>query len=298
MTCDYCGARNPLANERCPRCGRRSYGSAELRIEGALATKFQASPDAPPVEADLPLMNAVQRKLFYERQAPNVIPFDAFEPPAPSRPARRLRGATSKAQTSTHHDIPAKPVAKARRSGARRTPVPDTQGKLDFLPPAAPKPRTLGTTVEASIYCESPVATPLHRSLAAVADWSMVLIAYGIFLTAYRLLGGAFVMNKAGITVLGVALPVIATVYGLLFAFARSETAGMRWMHLAIVTFDGERPQTKQWLLRFLGSVLSHAIVFGLLWTFVDEESLAMQDHISNTFPTPRESNCQVFMQR
>jgi uncharacterized RDD family membrane protein YckC len=298
MTCDYCGAQNPHSEERCPRCGRRALGprTGELRVDGALATKLQAAPgigiaDTAPSND---LANAVQRKLFYER--PNVIPFEDFVAPPAPRPARRQRTAGSKTQSRT--DIPSKPVAKATRSGARRDPVPDTQGKLDFLPTATPKPRTLGTTVEASIYCEAPVATPLHRTLAAAADWSMVLIAYAMFLTSYRLFGGELVLSKLGLAVLVGALPVIALVYGLVFAVARSETAGMRWMHLEVVTFDGDRPEGKAWLWRYLASVLIHATGIGLLWTMVDEESLAMQDHISSTFPTPRESNCQVFLQR
>ena len=50
------------------------------------------------------------------------------------------------------------------------------------------QPRKLGTTVEAVIYCELPVATTLHRAVAALLDWSLVLIGYGLFLLAFRLI--------------------------------------------------------------------------------------------------------------
>jgi len=33
----------------------------------------------------------------------------------------------------------------------------------------------------------------------------------------------------------------------------------------------------------------------GLLWSLADEESLAWHDHISRTFPTPRDSRTLVF---
>jgi uncharacterized RDD family membrane protein YckC len=294
MTCNYCGARNTDGEERCRRCGRRTVGfpTGELRVDGALATRLRMEPDlAAPDARSRSLEHAVQPRLFYERQAPNVIPFEAFAPPPPlpRPPARRPRTASPKTGTASR--------PPARRS-PRRQPVPDLQEKLDFLPPAAPKPRTLGTTVEAVIYCEAPVATPLHRAMAAAADWSLVLIAYGLFLATYGLAGGAFLMNKIGLLLLGGALPLIALTYMLIFAVAKSETAGMHWTHLKVVTFEGERPDGKHWLLRLLGSCVSHCTVLGLLWIFADEESLTWQDHISGTFPTPRESNNQVFRRR
>ena len=297
MTCNYCGSRNSDGEERCRRCGRRASGSqtSEWRVDGALAAKMQAAPVPHAFEEPRArsLANAVQPKLFYDRPAPNVIPFDAFSPPPPERPAkRRPRTATPKTSAT------ASGTGTASRQYSRKPPVPDTQGKLDFLPPIAPKPRTLGTTVEAVIFCEAPVATPLHRAMAAAVDWSLVLIAYGLFLLTYRVAGGAFLMNKTGLLLLGGALPLIALVYMLLYAVAGCETAGMRSTHLTVVTFDGDRPERKHWMLRLLGSCLSHCTGLGMLWIFADEESLAWQDHISGTFPTPRESNCQVFRRR
>jgi hypothetical protein len=72
----------------------------------------------------------------------------------------------------------------------------------------------------------------------------------------------------------------------------------MQCTRLAVVTFDGERPERKHWMLRLLGSCLSHGTVLGMLWIFADEEGLTWQDHISDTFPTPREFNNQVFQRR
>ena len=265
-------------------------------MDGALAAKMQAAPgtrtsDAPRIPN---LANAFQPRLFYERPASNVIPFEAFAPPPP--PARRSRTASSRTPTTGSGAGTASRPASRRSS--RKAPAPDLQEKLDFLAPMPPKPRTLGTSVEAVIYCEAPVATPSHRAAAAAVDWSLVLIAYGLFLATYRLAGGAFVMNKTGLLLLGGALPLIALVYTLLYAVAGSETAGMQATRLAMVTFDGERPERRHWMLRFLGSCLSHGTVLGLLWIFADEEGLTWQDHISDTFPTPREFNNQVFQRR
>ena len=265
-------------------------------MNGALAAQMQAAPRTQTWGASrIPsLAHAIQPRLFYERPATNVIPIEDFAPqPAPARRSRT--GASRTPGTAGGTGAARRP---ASRRSPRKAPVPDLQEKLDFLAPLPPKPRTLPTTVEAVVYCEAPVALPLHRAAAAAVDWSLVLIAYGFFLAVYRALGGQFVLNRTGLPLLGGALPLIALVYLLLYAVARSETAGMQCTRLKVVTFDGERPERRHWMLRFLGSCLSHGTVLGLLWMFADEEGLTWQDHISGTFPTPREFNNQVFQRR
>src|SRR6185369_3836642 len=99
-------------------------------------------------------------------------------------------------------DAPARPPSQ--KPGARRPkPVPEGQGSLDFLPPAPNKPRQLGTSVEAVIYCEAPVATTLHRAVACALDWAMVVIAYAAFLGLFSALGGQFQLTRANLTIFG-----------------------------------------------------------------------------------------------
>jgi uncharacterized RDD family membrane protein YckC len=152
--------------------------------------------------------------------------------------------------------------------------------------------------VEAVIYCEAPVATSLHRAVAGALDWAMVLIGYGLFLATYLLMGGEISLDRLNLMVFGGALLLLAFTYGCVFAIACSETPGMRWTHLRITTFDGFRPELRQRLLRFAGSCLSLCTVVGLLWSLADEESLTWQDHISRTFPTPRELDSQIVLHR
>jgi uncharacterized RDD family membrane protein YckC len=205
------------------------------------------------------MARAEQRLLFADTIESNVVPI------APARPRTT---ATRKPRTRT----------------AKR--VPEGQGKLEFLEAAPNKPRTLGTTVEARIYCDAKVATPLHRAVAAALDWAMVLIAYGCFLTAFRLLGGQIVLNKTNLMVFAGALLLIAFTYSFLTIIAGTETPGMRWTQLRLTTFDGLPLDPRHRLLRMLGSCLSVGTAVGLLWSLVDEEGLAWQDHISGTFPT------------
>jgi uncharacterized RDD family membrane protein YckC len=272
---------------RCRRCGRRPEDTLEAEIaihrtDGALAAQVRMAPAevASPPQPPRNYAGAVQRRLVFQDQASNVISFDAYAPP------RVERRRESK-------------VEKGARPAARRAPrVSENQGSLDFLPALTAKPRTLSTTVEAVIYCEAPVATRLHRAVAASLDWSMVLIAWGLFLLVFKLAGGSFVLSRPNLFVFAASLGLMAFTYGLVWAIAGSETAGMHWARLRLITFDGFPPEPRQRLLRFGGSCLSLCTVLGLLWSLGDEESLTWQDHISRTFPTPLESESQVFNRR
>jgi uncharacterized RDD family membrane protein YckC len=229
------------------------------------------------------LGSAVQRNLFQERAPSNVIPFESFTSAPPAK-TRARASATGKTGGKSAH--------------RRVSKIVEGQGRLDFLPPAPVKPRTLGTTVDSVIYCEAPVATTLHRAVAAALDCIIVLIAYGMFLATYYFCGGGFSFDKLNLMIFGGAFLLIGLTYGLFWAIANRETAGMHCMHLRLTTFDGFPPDKRQRLARFAGSCLSLCTVVGLLWSLADEESLAWQDHISGTFPTPRALDSQVFRRR
>jgi uncharacterized RDD family membrane protein YckC len=257
---------------------------AAHRTDGALAAAPApqvALAETGTLENTSDLSRAVQGTLFAARPASNVIPFEAY---AGARPEPRARP-----QSETPRKSSSRP--------ARRPAIPELelQGSLDFVPVAASAPRTLGTTVEAVILCESPVATTLHRAVAAALDWAMVLIGYGLFLLGFLLAGGAFTFTKTTAVVFAATLPLVAFTYGLMWTIVGTETPGMRWAQLRLTTFDGFKPALKHRILRFAGSCLSLCTLIGLLWSLADEESLNWQDHISGTFPTPIASETQVF---
>ena len=308
MTCRYCGTRNGEGEHRCVRCGRKpedrltADGSTPY-MHGALATQLQPrlhvmEPAQLEDRVAPNLSGAVQASLFQDRSLQdrsfqdrsfqdrsNVIPFAAY---APARVDPRPR---AKAETTVKPTTQKPAVRRAR-------PVPEGQGTLDFLPPAPAKPRQLGTTVEAVIYCEAPVATTLHRAVAASLDWAMVLIGYGVFLTAVHLMGGEFTLTKSNLGMFGAMFVMIGFTYGLLFSLAGAETPGMHWTQLRLTTFDGFPPENKQRLVRFFSASLTRCTMLGLLWSLADEESLAWQDHISRTFPTPTAVDTLVFRRR
>jgi len=229
---------------------------AQLHIQNDEGTAERPAPD---------FARAVQKSLFDDRK---VLQFPQTAPPRPAR------------QTAPR---PRKP-----------RPAPEEQGKLDFLPPAPAKPRQLGTTVDAVIFCELPVAAPLHRAVAAAVDWAMVSIGYGLFLALFHFVGGELTLNKAVISMFGAMFLLIGLIYGLCFAFVGTETPGMRFAHLRVTTFDGFPPDRRQYLIRFFSACLTRVTGLGLLWSLADEESLAWQDHISRTFPTPDEGDSAI----
>ena len=284
MICGFCGSRNRDGEHRCRRCGRRpddtlSGECGMHRTEGQLAVQLR--PVETPVEVPRrrpPLARAVQVPLFQERQAPNVIPFESYAPVEPKPRQRSTAGRTA----------PRRPPR----------PVPEEQGSLDFLPPAAAKPRTLGTTVEAVIYCDAPVASRLHRTVAAALDWSLITIAWGLFLAVYALFGGGFALNRTNLAVFAGVLPLFGFAYGLMWVLAGRESAGMQWTRLKLLNFEGFPPDRRHRLMRLAGSCLGVATGLGLLWSLVDEESLGWQDHMSRTFPTPQALDDHVLLRR
>jgi uncharacterized RDD family membrane protein YckC len=275
ITCGFCGSRNDDGEHRCRKCGRTPNdtltGEVALhRTQGQLAMKLEMRPaETRPKPANPG--RPYQPSLF--QPASNLIPFEAY---APVEPRQRQR-----AESVTPN--------KTARPPRRR--VPEEQGTLDFLAPAPPKPRTLGTTVEAVIFCDAPVAVTLHRAVAAALDWSMVLIAYGIFLLTFHLMGGSIVLNnKPNVMVFGGVLLIFGFLYGLTWAVAGTESLGMRWTRLKVTTFEGFAPDKRQRIVRLFGSALSICTVIGVAWSLADEEGLGWQDHMSRTFPTPKEA--------
>jgi uncharacterized RDD family membrane protein YckC len=180
-----------------------------------------------------------------------------------------------------------KPAARAQSSSF------DHSASLDFLPPTPLSPRRLKTKVEAAIYCDAPVAAPLHRICAAALDFSLIAIACAAFAVTVALAGGS--LPLLSFWTLGVFAG-IAVFYALVWVLANGETAGMRWAHLQLINFEGSRPYPKQRLLRAAGAALSFcSLSLGLLWALVDEEGLTWHDHMSRTFPTVRRPETNFF---
>jgi uncharacterized RDD family membrane protein YckC len=275
MTCSYCRYLNSDDERRCRRCGRPQYDIYAAATTGALAVEPEPARSEPPraatvAQAAQPASAPRQAMLFQDRPASKVIPFDGiFDPPAQSRPKTVTR-----------------PTSRVARHTDADATEPSAQPSLEFLPPVAAT-RKLSTAVDAVIDCDAPVAAPMHRACAAAIDGSMILIAYGLFLTVFHLMGGSFPSSRPVMLVMVAAAVIIAMFYGFVWVCAGGQTPGMRALCLTLINFDGYPPDgTSRWL-RYLGACLGYcAGGLGLLWALLDEESLAWHDHISKTFPT------------
>jgi uncharacterized RDD family membrane protein YckC len=238
------------------------------------------------------LVGAVQGNLF----TPNVIPISAGAPwpakptlpPPTSRPSQRAKASASASASSSGIRPPAR----------RATRTVEGQGELEFLPVQPAQPRKLASKVDPLIDGDSTAAAPMHRAVAGALDWSIVLIGYGLFLATFYLCGGRFDLDRNNLMIFGAALLLVGCTYGLVWTIAGTESAGMRWTHLRLITFDGSAPNASRRFLRFAGSCLSFATVVGVVWALFDEESLGWQDIISGTFPTTYERETPVFQRR
>jgi uncharacterized RDD family membrane protein YckC len=220
-----------------------------------------------------PLTNAIPGQ--------NVIPFDRRERVA-ARPPQVSQVAPPQGSQQTTQRVIVRKSAPASTSAA--------QGSLDFVPAAPGKGRKLKTDVEARVFCGQPVATPTHRVVACMIDGAIVLFGYGLLLGLFELLGGSLGHGNSLWIAMGAVLALVAMLYGLMWAIAGRETAGMHLTDLQLITFDGFPLDPRSRVLRFASTWLSFCSGgLGLLWALADEENLTWHDHISNTFPTIRE---------
>jgi hypothetical protein len=138
------------------------------------------------------------------------------------------------------------------------------------------------------IYCDAPVANPMHRATAGFLDASMIVMALGLFMMTFELCGGRVILDVKTAPLYAGILVVLALFYKLLFCVCGTDTPGMVWTQLRLLNFDGHIPDRDERVQRMFGSFLSYAVGgLGIVWAMVDEEKLAWHDHISKTFPTP-----------
>jgi uncharacterized RDD family membrane protein YckC len=280
MECRYCQTSNSLDDHRCRKCGRRMRNMPVYTGSSAAAPalSYDAHPLAPVSRTVLaePLSEPVRKPITYQpslfssRELPRVV---AFETIAPGM-AEPLTGVVE----------PSKRRSPATHPRQRPRKVIAGQQRLEFAP--ASRSSRLN---DAAIYCDAPVAIATHRALAAALDAGVVGAGLALLAVIPRMAGVEVALNVHTVPVFLAAVAGVLLFYRLLWCLANGDTPGMRWAHLALINFDGQRPSRKQRFIRAASGFLSLAAAgLGLLWALVDEETLTWHDQISKTFPTPR----------
>jgi uncharacterized RDD family membrane protein YckC len=265
-------------------------GNTALAVSEALAP--EQSRDANPAPAQAPLFYQTPHQTQpgappSAAAIPKVIPFEAIQRQAGSRAAAAAAPAFAPPVFTPGDETVKKPAAPRTVKKAQTT----GQGNLDFRTNGAHNERVLATGVPAQLAGDGRVATPMRRLTAGAMDVAMVAIGFGIFvgsafISLNGLNGSSFGSGKALWIMMAVSLALISLLYGLVWAIAGRETAGMSGAQLHLVTFDGSPLDGRARAVRFVAAWLSYCSGgLGLLWALADEENLAFHDHISKTYP-------------
>ncbi len=281
MNCPHCLAVNLTDSHRCVRCGRRFAGSARAAADFYPITTTATARDyawlteeAAPVMhtssvavAEPPRARVSYQKSLFDQQ---VVQF-----PIPAGGSRGRRRQPQRPQQQASG--PAQPRRYVQSNHQQQSFEFQLVEEQELLMP------------QDGIYCDSPVAQPVHRLLAAALDSSMILIALGLFLATFYLCGGTVVLNSTTAVLYAGIYAVLWFFYRAMFGICSADTPGLVWMGLELVNFDGRRPDREQRIYRMFGGVLGVLSAgLGLVWSLVDEEQLTWHDHISKTFPSPQ----------
>ena len=152
------------------------------------------------------------------------------------------------------------------------------------------EPSTHPSFVPGTRPCPAPIA---HRLMAALVDGAILVGTMAAFIgvfvfTVTHLSGSPEVIRVPLLTGAGAAAALLLTFavgYHLLFFSVSGATPGMRYARIAPCTFSEESPTRAAMRLRFLYMVLAALPCgLGLLWAFLDEDSLGWHDRLSGIY--------------
>ncbi|MDA1315243.1 MAG: RDD family protein [Acidobacteria bacterium] len=160
-------------------------------------------------------------------------------------------------------------------------------GQVSLPEPAAPQ------EADETLRGSGAIAPVRDRAIAGVLDFSMVIVALGVFLGVFHTIGGTVGEGPEAFRTLAFAFIGLLFFYWIFYLRYVGETAGMSWMKLRVSSFDGKAPTPLQKWLRAGGTILSCcAAGMGFLWSLADEDTLTWHDRMSRTCLTrlPEES--------
>jgi uncharacterized RDD family membrane protein YckC len=164
--------------------------------------------------------------------------------------------------------------------------TPFLEGLLDAPPASAPELRA------DAVELPCPILGASRRISAAAIDLAVTLAGAGLFAAAAARFLSELPPVKfliAGALAVCVLLWVI---YEYLFLVYGGRTPGMAVTRVTLQTFKGQFPEFRRRQLRVVGMYLSVlSLGMGVLWYFVDVESLCWHDRISQSFPASADNS-------
>ncbi len=126
-----------------------------------------------------------------------------------------------------------------------------------------------------------------RRLYAGVLDGLLVVAGATIFaVVGHRMLPGLALSKPVLLTAAGMAVVLWAAYQYLLLVYG-GATAGMRIAKVRLSTFKGKSPRLRERRHRVIALYFSAAsVMMGLLWAFVDVDTLCWHDRISRTYLT------------
>jgi uncharacterized RDD family membrane protein YckC len=155
--------------------------------------------------------------------------------------------------------------------------IQDNQPALDFEETAHSLPLTLPE------YQRQMLAP---RIAAGVADLVIVAVIFAIFVVTTILeMPDNFTPDRRVFAVYGVCYFALVTIYLFLFMLSASQTPGMKYLGLIVVTPEDLPLDAKHACWRGAGYLISTLpLLLGFFWMLIDPEHLTWADKVSGTY--------------
>jgi uncharacterized RDD family membrane protein YckC len=126
----------------------------------------------------------------------------------------------------------------------------------------------------------------LPRITAGLADLAIVAVIYLIFLIAtYMQMPDNFIPDRRLLGIYGLCYFSLVTIYLFLFMLSASQTPGMKYRRLTVVSVDDAPLDPKHACLRGFGYLISILpVLLGFVWMLIDPEHLTWADKVSGTY--------------
>ena len=147
---------------------------------------------------------------------------------------------------------------------------------------SVPKARTVSTVNEAPALHVAPLE---DRFFAELIDIALTMVAFLMFFTVFAISSTSLPHGRVALVTAAVTLFATWLIYQLLFFGFTDATPGMRYVKIALCTFDDENPSRKALRGRIAASLLSALpLGLGFLWAVFDDDSLGWHDRITQTY--------------